>query len=388
MAGQPLAQSDYRRGHGRVQKHVRHSSEVRDVSDGHPGSEHGCSVRRGVRAVPAPAKTLGLWTPSSPAPALFPRRTARALRAVKRSGWGVSATPSYAGLSRAGAAEPRELAAELHALVSEGGVDAVLATAGGWTSSLVLPHLDFALLRDAGVPLIGYSDVSVLLWAFAVAGVPAVHGPMLISEFGHFTGAFPYTVAGLRSALAGAGGQLRPPTSWSDDNPWWDRDDERPLRMNPATAWRVVRHGCARGPLLAGCLPAVTGLFGTPYMPETDGHVIFLEDFGMGPDRFLALLSQWRLSGRLEKFAGLVLGRRGRPGTAPGGYDDFDDALLHTLGDIDIPVVADVDFGHTEPRLSLRQKAIVSLATDPLLMRVEASRPSNTHIEGNTRARQ
>ncbi len=248
----------------------------------------------------------------------------------------------------------------------------MLAASGGWTAALVLPHLDFDLLREAQVPLIGYSDVSVLLWAYEAHGIPAIHGPMLVSEFGHYGGPFPYTVAGLRKSLEGTGGVLRPPSKWTDDDPWWDREDERALAMRPMANWRVLRHGTARGPLLAGCLPAITGLFGTPYLPPTDGRVLFLEDFGMAPDRFLSLLSQWRNSGRLERVAAIVLGRRSRPGVAPGGYADFDDALLHILEGTDMPVITDVDFGHTEPRLSLPLGAIAEIDTDPLLLRVES----------------
>ncbi|WP_330289382.1 S66 peptidase family protein [Streptomyces sp. NBC_00576] len=327
-----------------------------------------------------PVRTLGLWTPSSPAPALFPRRTARALAALRHAGWDHRAAESFAGVSRASAAHPRELAAELHALV-ETGVDAVLASAGGWTAGLVLPYLDFGLLRAAQVPLIGYSDVSVLLWAFAAQGIPAVHGPMLVSEFGHFTGPFPYTLDGLRNALAGTGGVLRPPTHSTEDNPWWDREDERALRTSPASPWRVIQHGHARGRLLAGCLPAVTSLFGTPHMPPTDGKVLFLEDFGMAPDRFLSLLAQWHNSGRLQRLAGLVLGRRGRASAAPGGYADFDDALLHLLDGTSMPVVADVDFGHTEPRLSLPLGAEVDVNTDPLRLHVAGH--AGTHLRND-----
>jgi len=330
-----------------------------------------------MTTVTRPGTTLGLWTPSSPAPALFPRRTARAVEALRQAGFTVRASASFAGLSRAGAAEPQVLADELHAL-TDSGVDAVLASSGGWTAALVLPHLDFGMLRDAQVPLIGYSDVSVLLWAYTAHGVPAVHGPMLVSEFGHFEGPFAYTLGGLRNALSGTGGVLRPPARWTEDNPWWDRDDERALVTESATPWRVLRHGHAHGPLLAGCLPAVTGLFGTPYMPPTEGRVLFLEDFGMAPDRFLSLLAQWRNSGRLRRLAGLVLGRRSRAVAAPGGYTDFDDALLHLLGDIDIPVVADVDFGHTEPRLSLPLGTAVRIDTDALRVLVEAH-PGRRH---------
>lgn len=317
---------------------------------------------------------VGLWSPSSPAVRMFPRRTARAVAAMRKLGWTVVMSPSADGQVRASAADPATLAGDLLTLVQgsadEPPVDVVLAAAGGWTAVLVLPWLDLPGLAAAGVPVVGYSDVSPLLWVLAAHGVPAVHGPMLVSEFGHAGGPFEYATTALLRALAGHGGELVAPPVTTDDDPCWDRDDERPLRTRPATSWRVLRHGQARGPLLAGCLSSVGALFGTPYAPDTDGKVLFLEDAGIGPDRFLALFAQWRQSGRLDKAAGLVIGRRARPMPAFGGYADFDDALLHVMGDISLPIVADVDFGHTEPKLSLPLETVVEVQTEPLSLRL------------------
>lgn len=317
--------------------------------------------------------TLGIWTPSAPAPALFPRRTRRAVHYLRQHGWQVRTTASFAGLSRASAASPEVLADELHELIRCDEVSAVMAATGGWTSALVLPHLDYGLLRAAGKPLIGYSDLTTVLWTAYAHGAPAIHGPMLVSEFGHVTGPFAYSVDQLRWALSGLAATLGPPARWSDDNPWWDTEDDRPLQMHAAGPWRVVRPGRAQGPLLAGCLLALTGLFGTPYMPDTGGHIVFLEDCGIAPDQFLALLAQWQAAGRLASIAALVIGRHSRPLAAPGGYADFDDALLHVLGDVPFPVLADVDFGHTEPKLSLPLGRHVTISTEPLSIHVGAA---------------
>jgi muramoyltetrapeptide carboxypeptidase len=314
---------------------------------------------------------VGVWTPSAPAPALFPARTERALAALQNAlGRKIRLSRSFDAISRASAAEPATLADELHELVSDPRCELVMASTGGWTSSLILPFLDLELLRTRGVPLVGYSDVSTLLWAIHATGGRAIHGPMLLSEFGHQFGPFDQTVTSLTAALDGGPSRLTPPERYSEDNPWWDRDDQRELATRTAPPWRVLRHGRARGPALVGCLMAVQMLFGTPYFPRVDGSILILEDFGIAPDHFLGLLSQWVQSGSLNGVRAIAFGRRSRPGTAPGGYADFDDAVLHVLDDLEVPVVVNVDIGHTEPQLSIELGREVVLDTRPLSINI------------------
>jgi len=167
---------------------------------------------------------------------------------------------------------------------------------------------------------------------------------------------------------------LESPGNFTDDNPWWDRDDDRAPVMRPASLWRSLRPGRAVGPVLAGCLIGVAGLFGTPWMPQTAGHVVMLEDSDIGPDRFIALLTQWRQTGRLNDLAGLVIGRRGRPQAAASGYTNFDDALDQLLVGTSYPVVADVDFGHTEPQWSIRLGWTMTMETAPPMLRLDPPR--------------
>jgi muramoyltetrapeptide carboxypeptidase len=52
----------------------------------------------------------------------------------------------------------------------------------------------------------------------------------------------------------------------------------------------------------------LTALIGTPWAPDTDGAVLFLEDIGERPYRLDRLLTQLRQAGVLDRLAGLVFG--------------------------------------------------------------------------------
>lgn len=67
---------------------------------------------------------------------------------------------------------------DLHAAFAAPDVTAVWTLRGGYGCAQLLPGIDWPLLQRASArPLMGFSDVSVLLSAFHRHGLPAIHGP-------------------------------------------------------------------------------------------------------------------------------------------------------------------------------------------------------------------
>jgi len=304
----------------------------------------------------APGTSLGIWTPSSPAPALFPRRYERARAAVRASGFDVITAPSTGRSTGLGAAPPVELASDLHQLLTDDRIGAILCATGGYTSSAVLDHVDWGLVRDAATPIIGYSDVTAVLWSvLSQADLVSFHGPMLISEWGEWGGPLDYTLTHFRRALNPdpPPTPLSPPDAWTDETLWWDQGDTRPRTVTAQGSWRCLAPGRAEGWLLPGCAATAAHLFGTPYLPDVSGALLCLEFHDIGPDQVWAHLQQWESSGLFDRIAGLVIGRHFAPRPAAAGSRDFDAVVRHVVGDRGFPVLVDVDFGHTEPMLTL-----------------------------------
>lgn len=75
------------------------------------------------------------------------------------------------------AGTPEQRLEDLHAAFAEPDVAAVWCLRGGYGCAQLVPGIDWALLRGATPrPLIGFSDISVLLSAFHRHGLAAVHG--------------------------------------------------------------------------------------------------------------------------------------------------------------------------------------------------------------------
>src|SRR3546814_12213851 len=89
---------------------------------------------------------------------------------------------------------------------------------------------------------------------------------------------------------------------------------------------RTFRSGKAVGRLLGGNLTVLAALVGTPYLPDFDGAILFLEDVDEAEYRIDRMLTQLALSGVLRRVAGVVFGQCrncSAPGPAFGGFHLF-----------------------------------------------------------------
>ena len=191
---------------------------------------------------------------------------------------------------------------------------------GGWGSARLLEQQELLPRSNPSQWLLGFSDVTSLLWSRQAAGIPGgIHGPMLTSLAGEPA----WSQERLRQLLFG-----------------------EPLATLTGTSWQ---DGVAEGPLLVGNLTVATHLLGTPHLPDLRGAVLVLEDVGEAPYRLDRMLTHWRLCGALQQLAGIGFGRFS-------GCDDDEEPIAPDQGwrtvlqertaDLGIPVIADLPVGH------------------------------------------
>src|SRR5690606_7883054 len=96
----------------------------------------------------------------------------------------------------------------------------------------------------------------------------------------------------------------------------------------------------ARGVLWGGNLAMLATLLGTPFFPQIDGGILFLEDVGEHPYRIERMLTQLLHAGVLERQNAIVLGRftEYRTATHDNGYD-LDSVVKWLRGACRVPVV-------------------------------------------------
>jgi muramoyltetrapeptide carboxypeptidase len=219
------------------------------------------------------------------------------------------------------AGTPAMRLSDLHHAFADDQVRAIFTTRGGYGSNYLLEEMDLDLIGESPKPFIGYSDLTALhLWMLDQIHLPAFHGPMLSADFAREDGVH---LPSLQAALAG-----------------------KPYTLGTQEGLRPLHPGRARGTLYGGCLSIIVALLGTPYEPQTEGKLLFLEDVNAKPYQIDRMLWQLGQAGKLEGVRGIVFGEM-LDCTSPGAPPELlDQVILRALEEFKGPIAIGLRSGH------------------------------------------
>lgn len=240
---------------------------------------------------------------------------------------------------------------DLHDAWADPAVKAVLAVSGGVGAIQLLDGIDYELIARAPRILCGYSDIAYLGHAFlARAGVVSYYGPNF-SSFMMRQG-LDYTCEQFQTCLfADSPLRLRPAGQWSDDN--WAKDQDNRTFLDNDGFW-AIQQGEAQGTLIGGAAFILNLLQGSNFFPPLENTILFLESPSEGKASLMSLDTNLRALTFQPQFRGvrgLIIGRYSRDGRIDRQKLA---ALIEAIPALaDLPVVANVDFGHTTPVMTL-----------------------------------
>ncbi len=242
----------------------------------------------------------------------------------------------------------QDRAGDINAMFADPAVAALLPIRGDWGSARILPYLDYDRIRANPKVLIGFSDITALLLGiYAQTGLITFHGPHGLTSWRADQ------VEPLRRVIM-AGERL------TYTNPLLGADQDRLMRDQGRI--QTITPGSARGRLVGGNLSVISGIVGSPYMPDTTGAILFLEDIGEAPYRIDRMLTQLKLAGVLDGLAGFVFGQCTRCG--PGEtYSSLtlEEILQDHIRPLGIPAWSGAWIGHVEPLWTLPIGGMVAI---------------------------
>jgi muramoyltetrapeptide carboxypeptidase len=191
----------------------------------------------------------------------------------------------------------------------------ILCARGGWGGARLLEGWQWVNAEPKW--LIGFSDITSLLWGLSLQGIAGVHAPLL-------------------TTLA-----IEPDWSVKRLFDWVEG------RSIPAIKGEGWGHGTASGMLLPANLTVATHLLGTPLQASLENVILAFEDVTEAPYRIDRMLTQWRLSGAFERVKGIALGRFSQC-EPPLNVPSFsvEEVLRDRLSDLGMPIVSGLPFGH------------------------------------------
>ncbi len=235
---------------------------------------------------------------------------------------------------------------DIHDAFSDVNVKGILSVIGGSNSNQLLGYLDWKIIKNNPKVFCGFSDVTILNNAILTkTDLVTYSGP----HYSSFTQKkyLDYTMDYFRKCLMDKKPYfVRPSSQWSDDK-WYIDQEKRNLILNDG--FLNICNGNTEGQIIGGNLCTFNLLQGTEYFPKLENAILFLEDDQESKpqtfDRDLTSLSQQE---GFDKVKGIVIGRFQK------GSSMTNDILKTIISNNKmlkgIPIVANVDFGHTDPR--------------------------------------
>lgn len=256
---------------------------------------------------------------------------------------------------------------DLHSAFSDSEVKAVIAVIGGFNSNQLLRYIDWNIIKNNPKIFCGYSDITALNNAlYTKTGLISYSGPAYAS-FGEKKG-FDYTLEYFEKCLFSEDAyEIMPSEEWSDDG--WYKDQENRKFIKNDGPW-IMNEGSAQGTLLGANLCTFNLLQGTEYFPDLGNSILFIEDDEetcvVTFDRDLqSLIHQPGFSG----VKGLVIGRFQQESAVS---KDMLMKIIKTKKELDIiPVIANVDFGHTQSMITFPIGGEVSFSANGRKVKIE-----------------
>ncbi len=318
--------------------------------------------------------TIGIVAPSSGLAALFPHRVEQGKKILEKLGFKVKFAKN--SLKREGyvSTSPQERADDIHEMFQDQNVKAIICTIGGNHANQVLKYLDFELIKTNPKIFIGYSDITVLHFAFAKkAKLRTFYGPCIISEFGEYPQILPYTLEYFQKAVMRPEpiGIITTSATWTDEFlDWFKKEDlKRSRQMYKHQGYEWWRKGTAEAEIFGGTIPTINHLLGSEYWIDLKGKILFIDlpegDLPGTPfsqswlDSFLADLDN---VGVFANIKGLVIGR-------PYCYKETEIKILKKMINYytisyHYPILYNVNIGHASPIITLPMGVRVRLKSE------------------------
>lgn len=269
---------------------------------------------------------------------------------------------------------PEARADDLKAAFADDSVKGIICAIGGDDTYRLLPYLledeEFVkLVQEKPKLFTGFSDTTVNHLMFYKLGMATFYGPNFICDLSEIADEMlPYTKAAFESYFAGQEkGEIVSSDIWYEEREDFSRNAVGTDRIahREMHGYEVLQgKGSFRGRLLGGCLDSIYdmltsaryeeekavceryGIF--PALEEWKGKIAFLEtsEETPTPEELREELAAIRQTGIFNVVSGVIIGKP----QDEKFYEEYKKAYVEGIGNPDLPVLYNINFGHATPR--------------------------------------
>ena len=264
---------------------------------------------------------------------------------------------------------PQARAEDLMNAFKDPSIKGIFSNIGGSDSIRLLPYIDFDVIRDNPKVFIGFSDSTVTHLFCHKAGISSFYGPAILTDFAENVEMHEYTVEALKKTLFEASeiGEVKAASEWTSERLEWiigNKDKKR--QMKPNKGFELLQgSGIAQGRLIGGCIEVLEFAKGTSLWPTADNwedSILFFETSEElpAPGQLEYWLRNYGTQGILQQAKGIIFGKPQHEKY----YEEYKDSIRLIMKELsleNLPILYNLNFGHTEPKFVLPYGAMAEI---------------------------
>lgn len=323
---------------------------------------------------------VAIISPSAGLPGIFPWVQDLGLKRLKEK---FGLVPVEYPTTREMGSSLKDRARDVMAAFSDPKNKAVFASIGGSDQIKLIKLLDPQVFLDNPKPFFGFSDNTHLhnfLWNL---GIPSYYGGGVMNQLGMNVDMHELTSSSIKHALLEQGEfELEVAKEYNDEGLDWSVKEnlQKPRKMEPNEGLFWDGNQNAEGILWGGCVESLVVQSSTAkYLPkdeDMEGVVLILETAEDIPEHWIIeyLLTGFGERGWLDRIQAVLVGRpkawEFNQQNSPEQKAEYRKAQRETVLKVvreynqNIPVIQNLDFGHTDPQHSLPLGGKVTISVD------------------------
>ncbi len=306
--------------------------------------------------------TIAIVSPSWGGPSIFPHIYESGIKVLKDFGLKIIEFPSARKDADFLDKNPEFRAKDINDAFADNEVKAIFASIGGDDSVRILPFLDSENILKNPKIIMGYSDTSTLLIYFNQLGLVTLHGPAIMAGLSQWDSLDNEFQEHIKTILfENPETYTYKPFSLYNEGylDWSDMSNVGKIKTpskNPGWNW-LQGDLVVQGELFGACIEVFEFMKSTKFWPNDDfwnGKILFLEtsEDKPSPEQVKHMLRNYGMQGIFDKISALLIGRA-RDYSAD-EKEELDNNILKIVrdefGNKDIPIISNMDFGHTDPQ--------------------------------------
>lgn len=256
-------------------------------------------------------------------------------------------------------------------------IKAIISTIGGDETIRLLPYVDFDIIRNNPKIFMGYSDTTVNHFMCLHAGLSSFYGPSIMAGFGENCGLHQFLKSSVKKTLFSDEiiGKIEPAAEgWTNEIlDWANPENQNIKRKLKPSRWNFLQGDKkVQGHLIGGCMETIEQIKGTILWPDKEvfnGAILFFETCNSGilKNYLEYMLRNYCATGIAQICSGMIFGRPAGVNDANGDFEAFDNIVKTVLAEYglsNLPVITQMDFGHTDPMFVIPYGAMAEI--DPI----------------------